>query len=41
MKFARKKQKEETMIRFENVSKIYPKQNHAALDLVNLEILKG
>ena len=41
MKFARKKQKEETMIRFEKVSKIYPKQNHAALDLVNLEILKG
>ena len=29
------------MIRFENVSKIYPKQDHAALDSVSLEILKG
>jgi len=29
------------VIRFENVTKIYPKQDHAALDSVNLEILKG
>ncbi len=29
------------MIRFENVTKIYPKQEHAALDSVDLEILKG
>ena len=29
------------MIRFENVSKIYPKQDHAALDSVNIDILKG
>lgn len=29
------------MIRFENVSKIYPGQEKAALDSVNLEVLKG
>ena len=29
------------MIRFENVSKIYPGQEHPALDNVNLEIEKG
>ncbi|MCX6428360.1 MAG: cell division ATP-binding protein FtsE [Actinobacteria bacterium] len=29
------------MIRFENVSKIYPGQEKAALDGVNLEVLKG
>ena len=29
------------MIRFENVSKIYPGQEHPALDNVNLEISKG
>ena len=29
------------MIRFENVSKIYPKQDHAALDSVNIDIQKG
>ncbi len=29
------------MIRFENVTKLYPKQDKAALDGVNLEIVKG
>lgn len=29
------------MIRFENVSKLYPGQEKAALDSVNLEVLKG
>jgi len=29
------------MIRFENVSKIYPKQDRAALDSVNIDIQKG
>ena len=29
------------MIRFENVSKVYPGQEHPALDNVNLEIEKG
>ncbi|MSZ86017.1 MAG: ATP-binding cassette domain-containing protein, partial [Actinobacteria bacterium] len=29
------------MIRFENVSKIYPGQDKAALDSVSLEVLKG
>lgn len=29
------------MIRFENVTKIYPKQERAALDSVDLEITKG
>jgi cell division transport system ATP-binding protein len=29
------------MIRFENVTKIYPGQERAALDSVNLEITKG
>jgi cell division transport system ATP-binding protein len=29
------------MIRFENVTKIYPGQERAALDSVNLEIFKG
>ena len=29
------------MIRFENVSKTYPKQDHAALDSVNIDIQKG
>ncbi len=29
------------MIRFENVTKLYPKQDKAALDGVNLEITKG
>ena len=33
--------KEAVMIRFENVSKIYPKQDHAALDSVNIDIQKG
>ena len=29
------------MIRFENVTKMYPKQDRAALDSVNIDILKG
>ena len=29
------------MIRFENVSKMYPKQDHAALDSVDIDIQKG
>ncbi|MEY3203529.1 MAG: cell division transport system ATP-binding protein, partial [Actinomycetota bacterium] len=29
------------MIRFENVTKLYPRQDKAALDGVNLEITKG
>ena len=29
------------MIRFENVTKMYPRQEKAALDGVNLEIAKG
>ena len=29
------------MIRFENVTKLYPRQEKAALDGVNLEITKG
>ena len=29
------------MIRFENVSKIYPKQDRAALDSVDIDIQKG
>ena len=29
------------MIKFENVTKIYPKQERAALDRVDLEITKG
>ena len=33
--------KEAVMIRFENVSKTYPKQDHAALDSVNIDIQKG
>jgi cell division transport system ATP-binding protein len=35
------KQKEALMIRFENVTKMYPKQDRAALDSVNIDILKG
>jgi len=29
------------LIRFENVTKLYPRQDKAALDGVNLEITKG
>ena len=36
-----RKQEEQQMIRFENVTKTYPGQERAALEAVNLEIVKG
>jgi cell division transport system ATP-binding protein len=39
--FPWKWQKEQHMIRFENVTKTYPGQERPALDSVNLEIVKG
>jgi cell division transport system ATP-binding protein len=39
--YSRKGYEEQQMIRFENVTKVYPGQERPALDSVNLEITKG